>query len=107
MRAAIENFARLPVGGSLEHKVLILGAMAELGAESLAEHRAIVDLIAQYPWQQVVLVGGDFRKISHPYLSFANSKEAGRWLAGVDLRNAYILIKGSRSTKMEEVLDAG
>jgi UDP-N-acetylmuramoyl-tripeptide--D-alanyl-D-alanine ligase len=106
MRAAIENFARLPVGGSLEHKVLILGAMAELGTESLAEHRAIVDLIAQYPWQQVVLVGGDFRKISHPYLSFANSKEAGRWLAGVDLRNAYILIKGSRSTKMEEVLEA-
>jgi UDP-N-acetylmuramoyl-tripeptide--D-alanyl-D-alanine ligase len=113
MRAAIENFARLPVGAasssvpssSFDHKVLILGAMAELGEESLAEHRAIVDLIAQYPWQQVVLVGGDFRKIGHPYLSFANSKEAGHWLAGVGLRDTYILIKGSRSTKMEEVLE--
>jgi UDP-N-acetylmuramoyl-tripeptide--D-alanyl-D-alanine ligase len=103
MRAAIENFARLPVGPI--PKVLILGAMAELGEESLAEHRAIVDLIAQYPWQQVVLVGGDFRKISHPYLSFANSKEAGHWLTGVDLHDTYILIKGSRSTKMEEVLE--
>ena len=104
MRAAIENFARLP-GASLAHKVLILGAMAELGPDSLAEHQAIIDLIAQYPWQQVVLVGGDFRKLSHPYLSFANSKEAGHWLRGVGLKDAYLLIKGSRSMKMEEVLE--
>ena len=118
MRAAIENFARLPVAGpspsdrqrpsdlgaSPTSKVLILGAMAELGPESLAEHQAIIDLIGQYPWQQVVLVGGDFRKLSHPYLSFANSKEAGRWLAGVGLKDAWLLIKGSRSMKMEEVL---
>jgi UDP-N-acetylmuramoyl-tripeptide--D-alanyl-D-alanine ligase len=78
--------------------------MAELGPESLAEHQAIIDLIAQYPWQQVVLVGGDFRKLSHPWLSFANSKEAGHWLAGVGLTDAWLLIKGSRSMKMEEVL---
>lgn len=113
MRAAIENFARLPIAGDpnpgtpsdpANHKVLILGAMAELGPESLAEHQGIIDLIAQYQWQQVVLVGGDFRHLSHPYLSFANSKEAGRWLAGVGLKDSYLLIKGSRSMKMEEVL---
>ena len=103
MRAAIENFARMP--GSIDQKVLILGAMAELGPESLAEHQGIIDLIGQYAWQQVVLVGGDFRHLSHPYLSFANSKEAGRWLAGVGLKDSYLLIKGSRSMKMEEVLD--
>ena len=102
MRAAIENFARLP--GAINRKVLILGAMAELGPESLAEHQGIIDLIGQYSWQQVVLVGGDFRHLSHPYLSFANSKEAGRWLAGVGLKDSYLLIKGSRSMKMEEVL---
>jgi UDP-N-acetylmuramoyl-tripeptide--D-alanyl-D-alanine ligase len=112
MRAAIENFARLPIatpdnktpGASLDHKVLILGAMAELGPESFAEHQAIIDLIAQYSWRQVVLVGGDFRKLGHPYLSFANSKEAGRWLHSVDVTGSYLLIKGSRSMKMEEVL---
>ena len=119
MRAAIENFARLPIPGdttqsansrtppadpAASRKVLILGAMAELGPESLAEHQAIIDLIGQYSWQQVVLVGGDFRHLSHPYLSFANSKEAGRWLAGVGLKDSYLLIKGSRSMKMEEVL---
>ena len=122
MRAAIENFARLPIPGDAAdpgqptaqpadptaagsgRKVLILGAMAELGPESLAEHQGIIDLIGQYSWQQVVLVGGDFRHLSHPYLSFANSKEAGRWLAGVGLKDSYLLIKGSRSMKMEEVL---
>jgi UDP-N-acetylmuramoyl-tripeptide--D-alanyl-D-alanine ligase len=101
MRAAIENFAQIPV----DHpKVLILGAMAELGTESLNEHRAIVDLIAQHPWQQVALVGGDFLKLQHPYLSFANSREAGHWLKGAGLKDTWLLIKGSRSSKMEEAL---
>jgi UDP-N-acetylmuramoyl-tripeptide--D-alanyl-D-alanine ligase len=128
MRAAIENFARLPIevpaageaqradgspvagadpvaGDGFDHKVLILGAMAELGAESLSEHRNIVDLIGQYPWRQVVLVGGDFLKLQHPFLSFANSREAGHWLKGAGLRETWLLIKGSRSSKMEEALD--
>lgn len=110
MRAAIENFARLvPAGtsGSPEptnNKILILGAMAELGTESLAEHQGIVDLIGQYPWKEVVLVGGDFQKLQHPYKRFDNSKQAGEWLRHAAPKNAYLLIKGSRSAKMEEVL---
>jgi UDP-N-acetylmuramoyl-tripeptide--D-alanyl-D-alanine ligase len=101
MRAAIENFARIQV----DHpKVLILGAMAELGPESLNEHRAIVELIGKHPWQQVALVGGDFLKLEHPYLSFANSREAGQWLKGAGLKDTWMLIKGSRSSKMEEAL---
>ena len=99
MRAAIENFARIP-----GPKLLILGAMAELGPESLHEHQGIVDLIGQYQWQQVALVGGDFLRLRHPWLSFANSKEAGQWFRDSQPAGAYILVKGSRSTKMEEVL---
>ncbi|HVW62710.1 MAG TPA: Mur ligase family protein, partial [Puia sp.] len=110
MRAAIENFARLvPIGTSASpeptnNKILILGAMAELGAESLAEHQGIIDLIGQYPWKEVVLVGGDFQKLQHPYKRFDNSKQAGEWLRNNAPKNAYLLIKGSRSAKMEEVL---
>jgi len=110
MRAAIENFARLvPAGISdspepTNNKVLILGAMAELGTDSLAEHQGIVDLIGQYPWKEVVLVGGDFQKLTHPYKKFDNSRQAGEWFKQSRTHNAYILIKGSRSTKMEEVL---
>ncbi|HMH22380.1 MAG TPA: UDP-N-acetylmuramoyl-tripeptide--D-alanyl-D-alanine ligase [Puia sp.] len=90
--------------GSVPAKVLVLGAMAELGAESLEEHRGIVSLIGQYPWQQVLLVGGDFLRVQHPWLSFENARQAGEWLKDAGLKGAYILIKGSRSMKMEEVL---
>jgi len=125
MKAAIENFAQLNASASettartdsrptaligastagTGKKVLILGAMAELGAQSLEEHRQIVALIGNYPWQQVVLVGGDFLKIPHPYLSFRDSREAGEWLQQAGFTNTWFLIKGSRSTKMEEVLN--
>lgn len=103
MRAAIDNFARLPVDG--KPRVLILGAMAELGPESLNEHRGIVELIGNYPWAKVVLVGGDFLKFDHPYTTFSDSREAGKWLQGAGLKDAWLLIKGSRSSKMEQVLE--
>lgn len=103
MRAAIENFARLPTDG--RGKILVLGAMAELGSESVNEHKSIVDLIGQYPWAQVVLVGGDFLKVQHPYRSFANSAEAADWYRHAGIRDSWLLIKGSRSSKMEAVLE--
>jgi UDP-N-acetylmuramoyl-tripeptide--D-alanyl-D-alanine ligase len=99
MRAAIENFSR--VNGQ---KTLILGAMAELGPQSLAEHQGIIELIGQLPWQHVVLVGGDFQKLSHLYIGFDTSKQAAEWLRNAHLKDSYLLIKGSRSMKMEDVL---
>jgi UDP-N-acetylmuramoyl-tripeptide--D-alanyl-D-alanine ligase len=100
MRAAIENFAAL----NGEKKVLLLGAMAELGTESIAEHRSIVELIAQYSWEQVALVGGDFNQIEHPFLRFENAVAAGQWLQQQHFEHTHLLIKGSRSSQMELVL---
>jgi UDP-N-acetylmuramoyl-tripeptide--D-alanyl-D-alanine ligase len=100
MRAAIENFA----GIQARHKVLMLGGMAELGQESLQEHKAIVDLIKQHHWKAVVLVGGDFLKVDHPYIKMANSTEAADWFKAQDFTDTYFLIKGSRSMQMERVL---
>ena len=102
MRAAIDNFAHLSIEG--KPKVLILGAMAELGPESINEHRGIVDLISNYPWTKVVLVGGDFLKFNHPYTTFPDSREAAKWLQTAGIKDAWLLVKGSRSSKMEEVL---
>lgn len=100
MRLAIENFARMQAS----KKILMLGAMAELGPESLDEHRGIVNLIRQHPWEQVVLVGGDFLKIDHPFRSFANSEEAREWWRNQHISEAQVLIKGSRSMQMEKIL---
>ncbi len=100
MKAAIENFARLHA----PQKVVMLGGMAEMGEASLEEHRAVVDLLSQYPWHAVVLVGGDFGKIEHSYSYFQTAAEAKNWLQLQKLNHTHILIKGSRSMKMEEVL---
>jgi len=101
MKAAIENFVNMDGAD----KVLILGGMMELGSESLKEHQALVDLITKYKWKNVILVGGDFNKINHPYLYFENSTHAKEWFKDQHYDHSSILIKGSRSTQMEKVLE--
>lgn len=101
MKAAIENFART----DSTNKILVLGAMAELGDESLAEHQHLVEEIGRHQWQKVLLVGGDFLKLPHPFQSFQNPAEAGQWLQQQNLQQAYLLVKGSRSMQMEKVLN--
>lgn len=100
MKLAIENFAKLQV----DKKVLMLGGMAEMGEASFTEHKAIVDLISLNNWDKVVLVGGDFGKINHPYIYFNTSLEAKEWYNNQLFSNTHLLIKGSRSMKMEEIL---
>lgn len=101
MKLAIENFSRI----NATDKVLMLGAMMELGKESIEEHKTIIDTIQQYPWKAVVLVGGDFQKIDHPFLKFQNSSEARDWWKQQGFENAHVLIKGSRSMQMEKILE--
>ena len=101
MKLAIENFARKNSG----NKILMLGAMAELGKQSLEEHQGIIDLVKKYSCKEVVLVGGDFLKLSHPFLSFENSLLAKKWFVDQHFKNGYILVKGSRSMQMEKILE--
>ena len=100
MRGAIESLMRLQAN----NKVLMLGAMAELGEESLDEHRQIVNLIGQSDWKAVVLVGGDFMKIEHPYVSLPDSSAARDWYQQQSFEDCHLLIKGSRSQQMEKIL---
>lgn len=100
MKAAIENFAKMEGAD----KILMLGGMMELGPESQREHQALVDIIGTYKWKKVVLVGGDFSKADHSYTFFENSMQARDWFKDQHFINSSILIKGSRSTAMEKVL---
>jgi UDP-N-acetylmuramoyl-tripeptide--D-alanyl-D-alanine ligase len=100
MKAAIENFAKLPGSG----KVLLLGGMMELGEYSLEEHQSIIQLIQQYTWKNVVLVGGDFRQARHPFIYFDGVIQAREWLNEQHFENTHLLVKGSRSMEMEKVL---
>lgn len=101
MKAAIENFARLHT----PKKVLMLGGMMELGQESLEEHKNIIALIQSHPWEQVVLVGGDFGKINQPFTYLPDSTAAKEWYQSQGFKDTHILIKGSRSMQMEKILE--
>jgi len=100
MKAAVENFAKMQG----VDKVLILGGMMELGAESLYEHQNLIDLINKYHWKAAVLVGGDFNRVNHSFTYFEDSIQAKDWFKNQHFSNCSILIKGSRSTAMEKVL---
>ena len=100
MKAAIENFAKMQG----EKKVLLLGGMMELGKDSVAEHQAIINVINNYLWQAVVLVGGDYNKLQHSYINLENSLQAKEWFLQQQFEHTQALIKGSRSMQMEKVL---
>jgi len=99
MRLAIENFSKMP-----GDKVLILGSMAELGNESQSEHALLVDQIKNHNWKAVVLVGGEFEKINHPFQQFKSSVQVKEWFFKQNFENVTILVKGSRSMQMENAL---
>jgi UDP-N-acetylmuramoyl-tripeptide--D-alanyl-D-alanine ligase len=101
MQLAIDNFARL----NANQKIVFLGAMKELGPETDAEHQLLVDQLKKYSWKDVILVGKEFERIDHPYRFFTNVDEAATWWKQNSSTGNYLLVKGSRSTRMEKILD--
>jgi len=101
MKAAILNFSKMQGN----NKILILGAMMEMGAQSEQEHKDLVQLISEYKWDTVVLVGKNFENMSSEALYFNNSAEVKEWYAKQHFKEMQILIKGSRSLQMEKVIE--
>ena len=101
MKAAIENFAKMHG----EKKILIVGAMMELGTASEAEHTSLINLIAKYKWYKVVVTGEPYKNLPIDFLHFADVKETADWYRNQHFKNAQVLIKGSRSMQMEKVIE--
>jgi len=104
MEAALKNFMALPNG----KKIVCLGDMAELGPETDAEHERIAKLVAAGDYASVVLVGKNFGKYVSllPCHHFDDSAQATAWMKEQSLDAVTMLIKGSRSSRMERLLDA-
>lgn len=100
MQAAILNFAQMEV----EHKTLILGDMLELGEQSAKEHQNVVDLLQQNMFENVLLVGNEFKNTNHSFEIFNDINELIVFLEENPITGNYILIKGSRGIKLEKVL---
>jgi UDP-N-acetylmuramoyl-tripeptide--D-alanyl-D-alanine ligase len=82
----------------------ILGAMRELGDYTHLEHQNVVNMLAERKADLVYLVGKEYRLTTSPYPIFDTVEELHVYLEQHPLRDRYILLKGSRSTKMETLL---
>ncbi len=101
MKVAVDNM----LAANATTKVLLLGAMKELGDESVEEHQQLVNQIANAGFTHVVLVGGDFAAVDHKgYPYFDDYAGAKTWLAQQAFRDALILVKGSRAMTMEKII---
>ena len=83
----------------------ILGAMRELGDYTHLEHQNVVNMLAERKADLVYLVGEEYRLTTSPYPIFDTVEQLHEYLEANPLINRTILLKGSRSTKMEKLLD--
>ena len=83
----------------------ILGAMRELGEYSHLEHQNIVNMLAERKAENVFLVGEEYMQTTSPYPVFENVDYLHKYLQDNPLKDKNILLKGSRSTQMEKLLD--
>lgn len=109
VESALETIKDLPV----ERKIAVLGDMRELGSESLSAHRKIGEIVSQV-CDVLITVGDQSEEIKNAALSKgmnlsdvshfkSTSKVIGK-IKSIAKPGDLILVKGSRSLKMEEIV---
>lgn len=101
MDAALRNFSKIEAAS----KALILGDMKELGEDSIMEHNKILALIESLGFDKVYLVGSEFTRAAagaHP--CFENVDALKEYLTANPIAGYTILIKGSNSTKLTQIV---
>lgn len=102
MKAALDNFSKMQA----ENKIVILGDMFELGESSALEHEAIMMEALKGNYKERLFVGQRFNEAnqSKQNKSFMTVGDCISYLKSKITENSYILIKGSRGMKMEQIL---
>ncbi len=104
MLVAIENINQLKA----DKKVLILGDMYELGDETEMEHLNMITKALSYPFDEVIFIGEYFSKQKLEFkkgLFFDSTGQAIDYLKDKNLRDALVLVKGSRGMKLERLME--
>lgn len=112
LTAMIGTLAAMPVadGG---RRILVAGAMLELGAESAALHASCGEVAAALRIDAVAAVSGDAkflaeatRKAGLATEFFDTPEQAGQWLSETVRTGDVVLLKASRGVRLERALDA-
>ena len=104
MAVAIANFLQLDE----QNKIIILGDMFELGAESGQEHKAIMGLLLNEKDITCYFIGKEFsgnRMDKKDFYFYDTFESFSVHLQETKIENSYLLIKGSRGMALERTLD--
>ncbi len=96
MAAALENFTLMAVSP----KMAILGEMRELGASSREEHERMVERLKKCAFDEVWLVGDEFKEIDCPFRKFDDVEQVKAAITEHRPEGRYILIKGSNGNRL-------
>jgi UDP-N-acetylmuramoyl-tripeptide--D-alanyl-D-alanine ligase len=101
MHVALQNFSEIDT----PNKVVILGGMKEMGADCEREHQRLLDTIHKLSFEKVILIGHEFNAINtYNAIVYQDNDSLIQEMQLNPIRNKSILIKGSRSNKLEELL---
>ena len=89
---------------SFKGNLYILGAMRELGEYSHLEHQNIVNMLLERKADIVYLVGPEWKNTTAPYPIFDTTEQLIDEIKTHPISGFQILIKGSRSNKLETIL---
>ncbi len=103
MEVAIKNLDAI----TAEKKVLILGDMFELGEASSAEHELIIKKANEITADQRIFIGEAFYQHHASFTGtfYASTDAAFIALKSSPIINATVLVKGSRSMRLESLLE--
>ena len=104
MKAALDNFKKHFSGS----KIVALGEMLELGNAAADEHLKVAEEAAELSEATLLLVGKLFEAPSKKIksLHFESSQQCMEWLKENKPTSGSILIKGSRGSQMEKLMEA-
>ena len=111
MTAALVTLARMPAAG---RRIAVLGRMGELGAESERGHRRVGEVAGRERIPCIITVGEEARWIAESaeaagvssVIRTADTEDAVRALRGLARPGDLVLVKGSRSARLERVVHA-
>ncbi|MEJ6792557.1 MAG: UDP-N-acetylmuramoyl-tripeptide--D-alanyl-D-alanine ligase [Lacinutrix sp.] len=104
MTAALKHFSGLKD----KTRIAFLGDMFELGNEAKQEHQTIADLATSLKLDKVYLIGKNFSETeinTTEIVQYGTFEELKEHLKSTKIKNATLLIKGSRGMALERLLE--